>query len=74
MHTEFAAQIRAHAHALVRMARTLPDDKAAELEALALALLKDIHEFEVGYRRSSLTESSLNNNSNNNSSAKSEMR
>jgi hypothetical protein len=60
MHTEFAAQIRAHAHALVRIARTLPDDKAAELESLALALLKDIHAFEVGYRRLSLTESSLN--------------
>ena len=60
MHTEFAAQIRAHAHALVRLARTLPDDKAAELEALALALLKDIHAFEVGYRRLSLTESTLN--------------
>jgi hypothetical protein len=62
MHTEFAAQIRAHAHALVRMARTLPDHKAAELESLALALLKDVHAFEVGYRRLSLTESALNSN------------
>jgi hypothetical protein len=59
MHTQLVAQIRAHAHALVRMARTLPNAQAAELEALALSLLKNTHDFEVEHRRLELTESSV---------------
>lgn len=43
----FLAQVRAHAHALVRMARSATDETAAaELERLALELLKFAHDFE----------------------------
>jgi hypothetical protein len=48
MHTDFIAQIRAHAHALVKMARVQPDlELALQLESLALNLLKITHDFEV---------------------------
>ena len=47
MHKQFIAQIRAHAHALVRIARTQQDPALAlELENIALEILKDVHEFE----------------------------
>jgi hypothetical protein len=46
--SQFCAHIRAHAHALVRMARVQPDlELALELEALAINLLKLTHEFEI---------------------------
>jgi len=51
MHTDFLAHIRAHAMTLVRMARVQPDlELALELEALALGLLKAVHQFEKGIR------------------------
>jgi len=47
MHKEFLADIRAHAHALVRMARVQPDlELALKLESMAISLLKLTHEFE----------------------------
>jgi hypothetical protein len=47
MPIEFLAQVRAHAHALVRMARSATDQHAAaELERLALEILKFAHDFE----------------------------
>ena len=51
MHTAFIAHIRAHAYALVRMARVQPDlELALELEAMAINLLKLVHEFETETR------------------------
>jgi hypothetical protein len=47
MHTQFISQIRAHAHALVRIARAQLDSSLAlELENIALELLKTAHDFE----------------------------
>jgi hypothetical protein len=47
MPNEFLAQVRAHAYALVRMARSSADETAAhELERLALELLQFAHNFE----------------------------
>ena len=47
MHTEFLAHIRAHAYALVGIARKQSDHSVAiELEALAIDLLRHAHEFE----------------------------
>jgi len=47
MHTEFLAHIRAHAYALVRIARKQSDHSVAvELETLAIDLLRHAHEFE----------------------------
>jgi hypothetical protein len=55
MHTQFCAQIRAHAHALVKMARVQPDPQVAlELESHALNLLKLTYQFETSVRRQSL--------------------
>jgi hypothetical protein len=52
MHTDFVALIRAHALTLVRMARTQTDlEHALELEALAVALLKITHQYEVQLRK-----------------------
>jgi hypothetical protein len=47
MHTQYCEHIRAHAQALVRLARVQPDPAlAVELEAIALDLLKVTHNFE----------------------------
>ena len=52
MHTDFVALIRAHAVALVRMARVQPDlEHALALEAIALDLLKATQEFELKIKR-----------------------
>jgi hypothetical protein len=51
MYTDFFAHIRAHAHALVRIARVQPDPGLAlELEALAINLLKLVHDFQKQHR------------------------
>jgi hypothetical protein len=47
MHTDFIAHIRAHALALVRMARVQPDlEHALQLEGIATDLLRLTHELE----------------------------
>jgi hypothetical protein len=58
MPNAFLAQVRAHAHALVEMARSASDQTAAhELERLALELLKFAQDFERR-RRLGISESS----------------
>jgi hypothetical protein len=52
MHTQFCAHIRAHAYALVKMARIQPDPQVAlELESVALEILKITQDYEISIRR-----------------------
>jgi hypothetical protein len=51
MDTSFIAHIRAHAHALVKLARLQPDPTlAAALETLAVKLLTALHDHEMKLR------------------------
>jgi hypothetical protein len=51
MAKQFIAHIRAHAHALIRIARKASDPIVSqELEGLALELLKEAHNFEKEFQ------------------------
>ena len=47
MHQQMVDHVRAHAHALVKLARSLSDEALSEqLERLAIELLQKAHSFE----------------------------